>query len=176
MATTPTTPSSADHKSKAAERGPVRLAVVTVSDTRNSKTDANAAFLSAAIEQSGNRLHSVQIVPDEPDQVESALTRLAAIDEIQIILFNGGTGISKRDRTYDVLSRNIEKELSGFGELFRMLSYEQVGSAAMMSRATAGVFRGKVVISTPGSPAAVRLAWERLIAPELAHLAWEVAR
>lgn len=176
MATTPTTSSSADHKSKAAERGPVTVAVVTVSDTRNSKTDANAAYLSAAIEQSGNRLHSVQIVQDEPDQVESALTTLAAIDEIQIILFNGGTGISKRDRTYDVLSRNIEKELSGFGELFRMLSYEQVGSAAMMSRATAGVFRGKVVISTPGSPAAVRLAWERLIAPELAHLAWEVVR
>jgi molybdenum cofactor biosynthesis protein B len=179
MATTPTTPtssSSADHKGKAAERGPVSVAVVTVSDTRNKKTDANAAYLSAAIEQSGNRLHSVQIVPDEPDQVESALTTLAAIDEIQIILFNGGTGISKRDRTYDVLSRNIEKELSGFGELFRMLSYEQVGSAAMMSRATAGVFRGKVVISTPGSPAAVRLAWERLIGPELAHLAWEVVR
>ena len=176
MATTPTTRSSADHKGKAAERGPVTVAVVTVSDTRNSKTDANAAFLSEAIEQSGNRLHSVQIVPDEPDQVESALTTLAAIDEIQIILFNGGTGISKRDRTYDVLSRNIEKELSGFGELFRMLSYEQVGSAAMMSRATAGVFRGKVVISTPGSPAAVRLAWERLIGPELAHLAWEVVR
>ncbi len=171
-----TTPSSSDHKRQAAERGPVTLAVVTVSDTRNAKTDANAAFLSEAIEQSGNRLHSVQIVPDEPDQVESALTSLAAVDEIQIILFNGGTGISKRDRTYDVLSGNIEKELSGFGELFRMLSYEQVGSAAMMSRATAGVFRGKVVISTPGAPAAVRLAWERLIAPELAHLAWEVGR
>ena len=91
-------------------------------------------------------------------------------------MFNGGTGISPRDRTYDALSRKLEKTLPGFGELFRMLSYDQVGAAAMLSRATAGVYRNTVIISTPGSPAAVRLAWEKLIAPELAHLAWEVIR
>ena len=89
---------------------------------------------------------------------------------------NGGTGISKRDTTYDALAGRLEKTLPGFGELFRVLSYEQVGAAAMFSRATAGVYRGTVVISTPGSPAAVQLAWERLIGPELEHLAWEVAR
>ncbi len=169
-------PSSSEHKRRAAERGPVTLAVVTVSDTRNAKTDANGAYLSAAVARSGNRLHSIRIVPDEPAQIEAALTALAAEDELQVILFNGGTGISRRDRTYDVLSRNLEKELPGFGEIFRMLSYEQVGAAAVLSRAAAGVYRGKVVVSTPGSPAAVRLAWEKLLEPELAHLAWEAVR
>ena len=83
--------------------------------------------------------------------------------EARLIIFNGGTGISQRDRTYDVISRKLEKVLPGFGEIFRMLSYEQVGAAAMLSRATAGVYKNKVVISTPGSPDAVRLAMEKLI-------------
>ncbi len=169
-------PSSSEHKRRAAERGAVTLAVVTVSDTRNAKTDANGAYLSQAVERSGNRLHSIRIVPDEPERVEAALRALAAEGEVQVILFNGGTGISRRDRTYDVLSRHLEKELPGFGEIFRMLSYEQVGAAAVLSRAAAGVYRGKVVVSTPGSPAAVRLAWEKLLEPELAHLAWEAVR
>jgi molybdenum cofactor biosynthesis protein B len=115
------------------------------------------------------------IIKDEPKQVDAALQELVA-GSARLILFNGGTGIAPRDTTYDVLSRRIEKVMPGFGELFRMLSYEQVGAAAMLSRATAGVFRGKLIISTPGSPAAVRLAWEKLIAPELHHLAWEVVR
>ena len=165
-----------EHHKRAAERGSVTVAVVTVSDTRTRKTDANAAYLREAVTNSGNVLHSIRIVPDEPDQVRTALHELAGEDSVQVIFFNGGTGISRRDRTYDVLSREIEKELSGFGELFRMLSYEQVGAAAMLSRATAGVYRGKVILSTPGSPAAVRLAWEKLVEPELAHLAWEVVR
>ncbi len=170
------TGSSAEHRKHAAARGAVTLAVVTVSDTRTPKTDANAAYLRDAVERSGNRLHSIRIVPDEPELVQGALRELVAEQSIQVILFNGGTGISRRDRTYDVLCREIEKELTGFGELFRMLSYEQVGAAAMLSRATAGVCQGKVVISVPGSPAAVRLAWDKLIRPELAHLAWEVVR
>lgn len=168
--------SSDQHRKHAAKRGAITIAVVTVSDTRTRKTDANAAYLGSAIEGSGNRLHSIRIVKDEPDQVRSALHALTADNAVQVILFNGGTGISRRDRTYDVLIGEIEKELTGFGELFRMLSYEQVGAAAMLSRATAGVCRGKVVISTPGSPAAVQLAWDKLIAPELGHLAWEVVR
>ena len=96
--------------------------------------------------------------------------------DAQVILFNGGTGIAPRDTTFDILSRKLEKTLPGFGELFRVFSYDQVGAAAMLSRATAGVYRGKVVISTPGSTAAVQLAWEKLIGPELQHLAWEVGR
>ena len=94
----------------------------------------------------------------------------------QLQLWNGGTGISLRDTTYDVLSRKLEKVLPGFGEIFRMLSYEQVGAAAMLSRAVAGTYRGKIIISTPGSPAAVRLAWEKLIVTEICHLAWEISR
>ncbi len=165
-----------EHRSFAATKGPATVAVVTVSDSRTRKTDANASYLREAIEGSGNVLHSVRIVPDEPDLVRKALHELAGEEQVNVVFFNGGTGISRRDRTYDVLSRELEKELTGFGELFRMLSYEQVGAAAMLSRATAGVFRGKVVVSTPGSPAAVRLAWEKLVGPELSHLVWEVAR
>ena len=169
------TPPSVEHKKSAARRGPVTVAIVTVSDTRTPETDVNGKYLRGAIESAGHRVDSTRIVRDEPAEVETALEELAA-GLVQVILFNGGTGISKRDRTYDVLSRKLEKTLSGFGEIFRMLSYEQVGSAAIMSRATAGVYKEKIVVSTPGSPKAVRLAWEKLIGPELEHLAWEVVR
>ena len=94
----------------------------------------------------------------------------------RVIITTGGTGISKRDSTYEAVTALFDKRLDGFGELFRMLSYEQVGAAAMLSRATAGTYRGAVVVSVPGSPKAVALAWEKLIEPELAHLAWEVGR
>ena len=168
--------SSQQHKKQASRKGPVTVAVVTVSDTRTEETDVNGRYLRAAIETAGHRVHSTRIVRDEPDQVEAALDSLAAEAGVQAVLFNGGTGVSQRDRTYDVLARKLEKTLPGFGEIFRMLSWEQVGSAAMMSRATAGVYQGKIVVSTPGSPAAVQLAWEKLIAPELEHMVWEVTR
>ena len=116
-----------------------------------------------------------RIVKDEPDQVVHALEDISS-GEARLIIFNGGTGISRRDRTYDVISKSLDKTLSGFGEIFRMLSYQEIGSAAMMSRATAGVYRDKVVVSTPGSPNAVRLAMEKLILPEMQHLAWELTR
>jgi molybdenum cofactor biosynthesis protein B len=167
--------SATEHKNKAAAKGPLSVAVVTVSDTRTPDTDVNGQYLRGAVEAAGHIVHSTRIVRDEPAEVESALEQLAAAD-VQLVLFNGGTGISRRDRTFDVLSAKLEKTLPGFGELFRMLSYEQVGAAAMLSRATAGVYRGKVVVSTPGSPAAVKLAWEKLIAPEIQHLAWELTR
>jgi molybdenum cofactor biosynthesis protein B len=167
--------SSAQHKSIAAQQGPVPIAIVTVSDSRTPDTDVNAAYLREQIAAAGHQVAAYRLIKDEPDQVASVLDELAA-SQARVILFNGGTGISPRDRTFDVLSRKLEKTLPGFGELFRMLSYEQVGAAAMLSRATAGVYRQKVIVSTPGSPAAVQLAWEKLIAPELAHLAWEVVR
>ena len=167
--------STALHKEKAAERGPISIAIVTVSDSRTPETDTNGQYLRAEIERLGHNIVAYHLVKDEAAQIAALLADLSA-GNAQILLFNGGTGISPRDTTYDVLSRSLEKTLPGFGELFRMLSWEQVGAAAMLSRATAGVYRGKVVISTPGSPAAVRLAWEKLIAPELQHLAWEVSR
>jgi len=167
--------SSALHKEKAAERGPVKLAIVTVSDSRTPDTDVNAAYLREQIAGAGHIVSAYHLIKDEPAQVNAVLDELAATDT-QLILFNGGTGISRRDTTFDALSKRLEKTIPGFGELFRMLSYDQVGAAAMLSRSTAGVFAGKVVISTPGSPAAVRLAWEKLIVPEISHLAWEVTR
>lgn len=170
-------PSSSQlHRETAAQQ--VRIvpfAIVTVSDTRTPETDANGIYLRERIEALGHPIAGYRIIKDEPDQVLTALNDFAASDA-RLILFNGGTGIAPRDTTYDVLSRSLEKTLTGFGELFRMLSWDQVGAAAMLSRATAGVYKNKVVFSTPGSNAAVRLAWEKLIEPELHHLAWEVIR
>jgi molybdenum cofactor biosynthesis protein B len=167
--------SSDRHHAAAAGRGPVPVAIVTVSDSRTPETDGNAAFLRERIEAAGHTVAGYRLIRDEPEQVREALEEMAA-GPARVIVFNGGTGISQRDTTYDVLAGMLEKTLPGFGELFRMLSWEQVGAAAMLSRAAAGTFRGRVVFSTPGSPAAVRLAWEKLIEPELAHLAWELAR
>lgn len=167
--------STKQHKEIAAQRGPVSLAIVTVSDSRTPETDTNGHYLRAEIERLEHKLVAYHLVKDEAAQIKSLLDELARGDA-QILLFNGGTGISPRDTTFDVLSHALEKTMPGFGELFRMLSWEQVGAAAMLSRATAGVYRGKLVVSTPGSPAAVKLAWEKLLLPELEHLAWETTR
>jgi len=167
--------SSQQHKETARQKGAISIAVVTVSDSRTPQTDVNGQYLKKEIEKCGHRLEVYRLVKDEIDQVERALDEIAGTQS-QIVLFNGGTGISPRDRTFDVISRKFEKVLPGFGEIFRMLSYDQVGAAAMLSRASAGIYRNKVVISTPGSPQAVKLAWTKLIKPELQHLAWELTR
>ncbi len=166
-----------EHKAnaKAAGLDAVKLAIVTVSDTRTPETDVNRAYLNEQIAAAGYTVTAYRLIKDEPAQVVDVLDELAATDA-EIILFNGGTGISRRDTTFDALSARLEKTLPGFGEIFRMLSYAEIGGAAMLSRATAGVYRGKVIFSTPGSPAAVRLAWEKLIASEVSHLAWELVR
>ncbi len=167
--------SSATHHALAEGQGPIPVAIVTVSDTRTPETDVNAAYLREQLVASGHRLADYRLIKDEPMQIAGVLDELVA-GEARLILFNGGTGIARRDTTFDALSARLEKVLPGFGEIFRMLSYEQVGAAAMLSRAVAGVYRDRVVISTPGSPAAVQLAWEKLIAPEMQHLAWELTR
>lgn len=169
-----TSPTSERHHQRAAEHGPVPVAIVTVSDTRTPESDENAAFLREAIGAAGHIVAGYRLIPDDPDRVSETLDELAA-GPARVILFNGGTGISPRDTTFDALDRKLRKRIPGFGELFRMLSFRQVGGAAMLSRATAGTYRGRVVISVPGSPAAVRLAWDELIASELQHLAWQVA-
>jgi molybdenum cofactor biosynthesis protein B len=165
-----------DHRKQAAsEQGSVAIAIVTVSDTRTAETDTSGQTIRSLSEGAGHTIVEYRIVMDEPVQVGNALDECAA-GGAQLIIFNGGTGISKRDRTYDVISQRLEKVLPGFGELFRMLSYQEIGAAAMLSRATAGVYRDTVVISTPGSTNAVRLAMEKLILPEIKHLAWELVR
>ncbi|MBK8795670.1 molybdenum cofactor biosynthesis protein B [Caldilinea sp.] len=167
--------SSEAHRKAAQSQGRVPLEIVTVSDTRTPETDVSGKLIRELAEAAGHDIVDYRIVKDEPDEVLRVLNDFAA-GPARLIIFNGGTGIGRRDRTYDVISRVIEKPLPGFGEIFRMLSYEQVGAAAMLSRATAGVYRDKVVFSTPGSPNAVQLAMEKLILPEIQHLAWELVR
>ncbi|MBI2686302.1 MAG: molybdenum cofactor biosynthesis protein MoaB [Acidobacteria bacterium] len=167
--------STNEHREIAKSLGVIGIAIITVSDTRTPETDVNAKWLREQIAAAGHEVTAYRLIKDEPDQVAAVLDELASTSA-RILLWNGGTGIAPRDTTYDVLSRKIEKALPGFGEIFRMLSFEVVGAAAMLSRATAGVYRGKLVVSTPGSPNAVQLAWNRLLAPELEHLAWEVIR
>lgn len=175
MAIQPHSESTQRHKTLARQKGPVPVALITVSDSRTPETDTNKHFLEEQIGKSGHKVVAYRLIKDEPDEVERTLDELTTADA-RVLLWNGGTGISPRDTTFDVLNRRLEKTISGFGELFRFLSYEQVGSAAMLSRAVAGVYRSRIIISIPGSPAAVRLAWEKLIEPELEHLAWEVVR
>lgn len=167
---------SADEHHEKAGQDPVMLAIVTVSDSRTPETDSNRQYLEARLSELGHQVLAYRLIRDEPDEVEAALRELAAHPRIQMLLFNGGTGISPRDRTYDVIHRMIEKPLPGFGELFRMLSYAEVGASAMMSRATAGVYQGVFVVSMPGSNNAVRTAMEKLIIPEINHLTWEMKR
>jgi molybdopterin adenylyltransferase len=162
------------HRAAAAKQGPIRVGLITVSDSRTSETDDNGRWLDERVVAAGAVVSGYRVVRDEPDEVRAAVDEL--VGEAQVVVVNGGTGVSKRDTTYDTLTSMLEKTLPGFGELFRMLSWDQVGAAAMLSRATAGTYRGAVVVSVPGSPKAVALAWEQLIEPELAHLAWEVGR
>ena len=162
------------HRAAAAELGPIAVGVITVSDSRTPDDDTNGHWLHERISAAGAVVSGYRVVRDEPDEVRAAVDAL--VEDARIVVVNGGTGVSRRDTTYDTLAGMLEKTLPGFGELFRMLSWEQVGSAAMLSRATAGTYHGAVVVSVPGSPKAVALAWEKLIEPELAHLAWELGR
>ncbi len=162
------------HRAAAAGQGPVAIGLITVSDSRTPETDTNGIWLHDAVAEVGAVVTGYRVVKDEPAEVRAAVDEL--VGDAQVVVVNGGTGVSRRDTTYDTLAGMLEKTLPGFGELFRMLSWEQVGAAAMLSRATAGTYRGSVVVSVPGSPKAVALAWEKLIQPELAHLAWEVGR
>lgn len=167
--------SAEQHQRDARKRGPVRIAVVTVSDTRTPETDRNGQWLCEEIRRLGHQLAAYELVKDEPGDLQTVLDRVLATGA-QVLVFNGGTGIAPRDNTYDALAGRLQKVMPGFGEIFRMLSYQEVGSAAMLSRAIAGVVEGRILYSVPGSHGAVKLAWEKLIAPELAHVAWEVVR
>lgn len=172
---TPRPSGKIEHHEKSSKMPPASIAVITVSDSRTPETDMNGNYLREQIGLAGYVASFYRVVRDEPAEIEALLEEVTGTDA-QIVIFNGGTGISKRDSTYDVISRRFEKTMPGFGEIFRLLSYEQVGAAAMFSRAAAGIYRAKVIISIPGSPAAVQLAWEKLISPEAQHMAWEITR
>ncbi len=168
-------PSVHQHKSQADKRGVIRCAVVTVSDSRTPETDISGQYLCEKITAESHQVIGYHIVKDEPKDISEILARLTE-SVMDAVIFNGGTGISGRDRTYDVIESRLDKRLPGFGELFRMLSYQDIGTAAMLSRACAGVYQNTVIISIPGSPNAVKLAWTKLIAPELKHMVWEILR
>ena len=169
-------PERTDAVHKAAAPTSVRCFVLTVSDTRTADTDTSGAAIADILAAAGHALVGRAIVKDEAEHVRETIVRQLANPEVQAIIATGGTGITSRDSTYEAIGALLQKRLDGFGELFRMLSYEQIGAAAMMSRACAGLAAGRIVISLPGSEAAVRLAMERLIVPELGHLVQQANR
>ena len=161
-----------EHKEKA--KRSVRCFVVTVSDTRDESTDTSGQTIKQFLTGEGHSLEGYRIVKDEPVQIDALLNEVLGNSDIEAVIVNGGTGIAPRDGTYEVVSRFIEKNLDGFGEIFRYLSYLDIGSAAIMSRAAAGTARGKVLISLPGSKGAVTLAMEKLILPEIRHMVSQI--
>lgn len=162
------------HHAAAEEYARLRCAVITISDTRTEETDRSGSLTQLRLRNAGHELALYRIVPDEPALIQEVMNKLAG--QVDAVLFNGGTGISHRDSTYEAVSALFEKELTGFGELFRMLSYQEIGAAAMLSRATAGLYRGTLFFSMPGSLGAVKLALDKLIVPELKHLVSEVSK
>lgn len=154
----------------------VPTAVITVSDTRTRETDAGGALVAELLAGAGHPVASREIVRDEPEAIAGALRAALARDEVRAVILTGGTGVAPRDVTPDAVAPLLERTLPGFGELFRALSFEEIGSAAMLSRALAGLAAGRVVFVLPGSRAAVRLALTRLVLPELGHLAGEAVK
>jgi molybdopterin adenylyltransferase len=154
----------------------LRLAVVTVSDTRNLETDTSGALLVSLAESAGHDVVEREIVPDEPDRMRPLLEAYSLRSDLHAALFTGGTGVSPRDQTYETVSALLTKPLPGYGELFRMLSYEQIGAASILSRAVGGLVGELVVLVMPGSRAAVELAMTKIILPELPHLVREARK
>jgi len=166
--------SQAEHKARAPQS--VTCFVITISDTRSDDTDTSGRAIADLLAGAGHTVAGRCIVKDDAAVIRGTIERHLANAQVQAIVTTGGTGLTSRDNTYEVVSTLLEKRLDGFGELFRMLSYEQIGSAAMMSRACAGVVAGRILVALPGSEAAVRLAVERLLIPELGHLVQQATK
>jgi len=166
--------SVAEHKAQSPAS--VACFVLTVSDSRTLKADSSGSVIADLLEQAGHVVKGRLAVPDEPQQVAQVIREQLGKGDVRAVITTGGTGISKRDSTYEAVTSLLDKRLDGFGELFRMLSFQEIGSAAMLSRATAGVAGGCAIFMLPGSPAAVRLAMEKLILPELGHVVRELTK
>jgi molybdenum cofactor biosynthesis protein B len=169
-------PKHGHHHHRKAAITSVATVVVTVSDTRTLETDTGGGLCVEMLEGAGHEVIDRSIVPDEPDAILGALERALALDGSRAIVFTGGTGVAPRDVTPDTIEPRLARMIPGFGELFRQLSYDDIGSAAILSRALAGIAHGRVVFVLPGSRGAVRLAMEKLIVPELGHLAAEAVK
>jgi molybdopterin adenylyltransferase len=167
--------STQEHKKEAPRT--VHCKIITVSDTRNRETDKSGKLMMELLEQAGHKIIDYVIVKDEEIPIQTEILKGCANEEVEVILTNGGTGIAKRDVTIETVQNLLNKEIVGFGELFRMLSYqEDIGSAAILSRAIAGVVKNKAIFSTPGSTGAVKLAMNKLILPEIGHVVREIQK
>lgn len=167
--------STQEHKKAAPSQ--VRCKVITVSDTRTPETDKSGKLMMEMLEAAGHKIVDYVIIKDEAEPIKSEVLKGCSNPEVDVVLTNGGTGIAKRDVTIETVQGIFEKEIPGFGEIFRMLSYtEDIGSAALLSRAAAGVVNDRAVFSTPGSTGAVRLAMEKLIIPEIGHVVRELTK
>jgi molybdopterin adenylyltransferase len=153
-----------------------RCAVVTLSDTRTPQTDKSGTRIRELLEADGHAVARYELIRDDPDRLSSLLDELLRDDHVDVILTNGGTGISRRDNTIAVVESKLTLPLPGYGELFRLLSWEQIGSGAMLSRAAGGVAKDKLLFAMPGSTKAVELAMTKLILPELRHLLLELRK
>ena len=167
-------PSHRTHKEQAEKH--IACAIITVSDTRTEETDKSGQLIRQLLEQHGHAVSAYKIVKDEPEQIGPLVKELLARADVDALTINGGTGVARRDVTFDVVSRMVEKPLPGFGELFRHFSLADIGSAAMLSRAMAGTIGAKVLFSVPGSSGAVRLAMEKLILAEMPHIVFELRK
>jgi molybdenum cofactor biosynthesis protein B len=154
----------------------VAVCVLTVSDSRSLESDASGKLIQEKLESQGHKVIEREIVNDEPQAIRREVLRAIARPDVDAVVVTGGTGVSSRDSTPETVEPLLERVLSGYGELFRMLSFEEIGAAAMLSRALAGTARGTAVFVTPGSSGAVRLAMDRLILPELAHLVGQLRK
>ena len=163
-----------DHKAQAPHS--VGCFVLTVSDTRTAETDTSGRAIRELLEAAGHDVIASALVPDDPAQVTTIVTRQLTDPTTRVIITTGGTGITSRDGTFEAVDRLFDKRLTGFGELFRMLSFDEIGSAAMMSRAAAGTVGTRAIFVLPGSESAVRLAMTRLIVPELGHIAQQLSK
>ncbi|MGH9162343.1 MAG: MogA/MoaB family molybdenum cofactor biosynthesis protein [Vicinamibacteraceae bacterium] len=161
---------------RAAAPRSVGCAVLSISDSRTLETDTGGRLVVELLEANGHRIVDRGLVKDDPEEVINWIQWRRAMPEVQAIITTGGTGIGRRDNTHEAISRLFDKALPGFGELFRMLSYQDIGPAAMLSRACAGISQTRLLMALPGSPAAVRLAMDKLILPELGHLVREATR
>ena len=169
-----TQPSHVEHKDKGPQE--IGCMVITCSDTRTPKTDTSGQLIQQLLDQRHHRIAAYHIIKDEPKEINRLLKEAATNDSVETVIINGGTGISRRDATFEAIDALLEKQLDGFGEIFRYLSYKEIGSPAMLSRATAGLYQGKVIFSIPGSKGAVQLAMEELILPEMGHIVGEMRK
>ena len=150
--------------------------VITCSDSRTTATDTSGQLVQQLLQEQGHKVVAYHLIKDEPSEIHRLLALGVQDHSLHTIIINGGTGVSRRDSTFEAIDGILEKRLDGFGELFRYLSYKEIGSAAMLSRATAGLYKGKVMFSVPGSESAVRLAMEQLILPEIGHIVGELRK